>query len=268
LTFDTHSCFQYHLLSVKIFLGLTQQVLNWRQAKKSINEGKREVVLLEEHAGIRSSTQEMHVIPIRRIHASVLTYAEYLRYASRGEPLIIIGEEGSGGKTSKTSGGIIPGVPRWTTERMETACGNTTFTLKRKASLNETMHWARLEPVGNMTITQFFHAMKHPLVNEMSNGYLHDQPLEERCSTLLEDVVIPPWFSQDLMQRTPSNTTNQYWHGFRDYWPSLFIGPGGTTMSYLHADWCDTSAWMGLTSGRKHWRIVRDVMNVLSLYSQ
>lgn len=24
------------------------------------------------------------------------------------------------------SGGIIPGVPRWTTERMETACGNTT----------------------------------------------------------------------------------------------------------------------------------------------
>ena len=47
-----------------------------------------------------------------------------------------------------------------------------------------------------------------------------------------------------------------FFYSYRDYWPSLFIGPGEKTMSYLHADWCDTSAWMGLIKGQKHWRIV------------
>lgn len=171
---------------------------------------------------------------------------------------------------------------------MIAACGNATFSLKKKATSNATQHWAQLTPMGNATIQEFYRAIEavaihsppttHPTDHPpdhpprhgtaappppLSNGYLHDQPLQEKCPALLDDIIVPPWFTQDLMQRTPNASwtnvqthTNQYWRGYRNYWPSLFVGPGRTTMSYLHADWCDTHAWMGLMQGRKHWRIV------------
>ena len=242
---------------------IQHHVLRQQKARHEIDSLKRELVLLEEHSGIRASNQEMHIVPIRRIRSSALTYAEYLRYAARGEPLIIVHDELRHDKLRDDDAATpTPGLPSWTKERMIAACQNKTFTLKKKALVNATQHWARLERVGTMTIEQFYNAIQQQPQSQsqpqsnMSNGYLHDQNLALHCPQLLEDVVVPSWFSNDLMQRTSPNTTNSYWHSYRDYWPSLFIGPGATTMSYLHADWCDTSAWMGLMSGRKHWRIV------------
>ena len=39
------------------------------------------------------------------------------------------------------------------------------------------------------------------------------------------------------------------WKGFRDYWPSLFVG-SPTVESALHTDWCDTGAWMGMFTAK------------------
>lgn len=41
---------------------------------------------------------------------------------------------------------------------------------------------------------------------------------------------------------------------YRDYWPSLFIGPPKTG-SGLHADWADSAGWMGMVRGSKLWAL-------------
>lgn len=229
-----------------------QQVKDKVKSNEIIHELKRKIIMLENQNNVHLS--KMNIVPIRRINESMLTYSEYLRHASRGEPLIIVQDAIRSIGHGTNDGRIIPGLPNWSRLRMIEACGNLSFTLSKKATKNETNHWARLEPVGNMTIEKFYSEIDAS--GNMSNGYMHDQNLQKKCPNLLNDIIIPKWFSQDLMQRTKSNSMNRYWNGYRDYWPSLFVGPGGSTMSYLHADWCDTHAWMGLMSGQKHWRIV------------
>lgn len=55
-------------------------------------------------------------------------------------------------------------------------------------------------------------------------------------------LLVRPFFRQ----RLPSSL-HAFYTNLRDYWPSLFIGAEGSG-SGLHADWADTSAWMGLVS--------------------
>ena len=76
------------------------------------------------------------------------------------------------------------------------------------------------------------------------------------CPELLRCVPapIPRYFAHDLMQRLASDV-HAAWKGFRDYWPSLFVG-SPTVESALHTDWCDTGAWMGMLHGEKRWAIV------------
>ena len=71
--------------------------------------------------------------------------------------------------------------------------------------------------------------------------------------SLRHDAVIPKYFTLDLTQHLPQGFNHNY---PANYWPSLFIGPGGKSSSALHADVLDTAAWMGVVQGRKHWRLV------------
>ena len=208
-----------------ISLRIEHHVQKQIQTRDTIDSLKRELILLEEYNNIRSKTQEMHLIPIRRINASQLTYAEYLRYASRSEPLIII-DDSIHSTEAISSSTKIPGLPKWTKEHMISTCSNISFTLKKKATVDATKHWARLERVGNMTIEHFYNAIEHPKNKHdisMSNGYLHDQNLALRCPKLLDDVIVPSWFTNDLMQRTPSKTTNHYWHRYVEMFERLKV---------------------------------------------
>jgi hypothetical protein len=218
----------------------------------------------------------LRLVPMRRIRAADMTYAEYLRMASRSEPFILAtGPPLLSTITGHARSSIVPGVPRWSHARLREACAERSFTLKiteddpgKARSL-----WARLKKVGEFAMDTFLDVleteeaeaehtgpMSFPATRprgslDLREAYLHDAPLNTSCPKLLDDLLVHPFFARDLMQRTPPDI-HYSWNAYRDFWPSVFVGYGGRTNSALHADWCDTAAWMGLYQGRKHWRIV------------
>jgi hypothetical protein len=194
---------------------------------------------------------------IDRFHVSNFSYGEYLRYASSSTPVIVQGLseiffEDSAGKK------LQPGLPNWTYKRLRKLCGDRLLTLKT-TDMNDTHSWARVKPHKKLLGAAYLEAVHLESIapgthHSLRSLYLHDAPLASICPKLLDDVVVPRYFSADIMQRIPSST-HRSWAGYRDYWPSIFIG-GEETGSALHADWCNTQAWMGLVAGRKRWRIV------------
>ncbi|GBG28170.1 Bifunctional arginine demethylase and lysyl-hydroxylase JMJD6 [Hondaea fermentalgiana] len=115
--------------------------------------------------------------------------------------------------------------------------------------------WAKLERVATVDVDTFFSTL------EGSDLYLHDEPIERICPELLSSFRVPAYFAEDLLQRVPS-WLSPFWANFRDYWPSVFVS-GSNSGSGLHADWCSSSAWMAVTHGQKHWRIVPQHMRNL-----
>ena len=192
---------------------------------------------------------------IDRVHASNFSYAEYLRYAHTSTPVIIEGFRDLHGADDAA----VPGLPPWSVDRIRNICSNREFLLK-KLDRDDTQSWARMKAFKKVVARDYLNAV---WMEDLAPGsqkrllehlYLHDAPLNTTCPELLHDVVVPNYFSADIMQRVPGST-HRLWKGYRDYWPSIFIG-GENTMSALHADWCNSAAWMGLVSGKKRWRIV------------
>lgn len=63
---------------------------------------------------------------------------------------------------------------------------------------------------------------------------------------------VSKYFAQDFMQRVPPIHAARYGPTYRDFWPSLFVGPSGSTTD-LHVDaWC-SNFWMAMLRGRKRW---------------
>mmetsp|Transcript_7126 Transcript_7126/g.14305 ORF Transcript_7126/g.14305 Transcript_7126/m.14305 type:complete len:517 (+) Transcript_7126:124-1674(+) len=178
-------------------------------------------------------------IPVRE--AVNLTIAEFhAKYVDTGTPVILRGLREFTGFESP--------------ESVLRHCSLNGVRLKRAA--NAGSPWAGLENVDGETDTkEFFKNLRN------SNVYLHDQPLKKICPEMLARFQVPAYFASDIMQRVPSSTSS-YWSSFRDYWPSIFVS-GANTGSGLHADWCSSSAWMAVTYGQKHWRIVPQRMRNL-----
>lgn len=222
--------------------------------RKEVDELKRKVAGLEFAAGLREEKGLERTMPIKRFPGGELTYSAYLEFAKRSEPFVV-----SWGKVEEREGGGAPGVPGWTLESIKQKCSGKHFLLKTEDDDPIAHSWARLKRVGRAKIEDYIDGltgagdMDDTTRNFFRRSYLHDASLQQLCPELLEEVIIPKFFSLDLTQHLPEGFNHNY---PSNYWPSLFIGPGGSTNSALHADILDTAAWMGVVKGRKHWRIV------------
>ena len=251
-------------------------IISQRDTRLVVGELRRKIALLEAEADAlrngRHGEEQKHSLklkPIRRFNANDMKYADYLRIASRSEPFILVTGAPLVGDASK----IVPGVPHWSHSRIRQACAGKNFTLKvTEQNPDEASgFWARLKGIGEYAIESFLSLLEADVSassmatfpvetngvssENLRDAYLHDSPLSRSCPNLLDDILVPAFFASDFMQRTPKDL-DYNWNGYRNYWPSMFVGPGGRSSSALHADWCDTAAWMGLYQGRKHWRIV------------
>ena len=76
--------------------------------------------------------------------------------------------------------------------------------------------------------------------------YLFDWSLPLFAPELATELIIPKYFANDFLQRTPE--THMYTHS----WPSLFIG-SDQAQSDLHVDGFGSNFWMYLFRGEKKW---------------
>eukprot|EP00038_Savillea_parva_P014655 m.216886 g.216886 ORF g.216886 m.216886 type:complete len:381 (+) comp28652_c0_seq1:744-1886(+) len=170
----------------------------------------------------------------------------YDEYVTPGRPVII-------------TNGLPPSLASWTLNTLEAHCGEETIQLRtpRKGA------WAGLAPTQNTTLAAFLtHLNTHETDSPpRQQPYLFDHPLTT-CKDLPRPDI-PVYFAHDFLQRvSPSLLANEAHHlrtsftSYRDYWPSLFVGPAGT-VSDLHMDgWC-ANFWSALLKGRKRWTIFR-----------
>lgn len=128
----------------------------------------------------------------------------------------------------------------WDFQHIKEVIGNKTATLKR--TVKESTEWAKLEPAGNMKISEFIDSLQtlqEPL-------YLFDWSIPTHAPDLAKELRIPKYFAGDFLQRTAPGSL------YRDSWPSLFIAPAGLH-SDLHVDAFGSNFWMALFQGRKRW---------------
>ena len=187
----------------------------------------------------------------RRYAACELSLEHYLEHASRFEPFVI---------TAPAAGPHSPGMPSWDLSLLRLLCGGRSVLLQH--STPNSTAWGGLETLRWVRLREFVAA----LLNEpgadpqLTTGYLHDTKLASLCPELLvpgaslgraaSGVSIPALFGADYLQRISGLAD-----GLRNGWPSLFVGPRGSSTS-LHSDHGDTASWMGLLAGRKRWVIV------------
>jgi hypothetical protein len=132
----------------------------------------------------------------------------------------------------------------WTFEYIKQVIGHKTAPLSRPVT--GSVEWARLEPAGESTVSQFIGSLFHDHTNPNELKYLFDWSLPLHCPDLAAELTIPHYFAGDFLQRTPPGTL------YRDSWPSLFVSPAGIT-SELHVDAFGSNFWMALFQGKKRW---------------
>jgi hypothetical protein len=114
-----------------------------------------------------------------------------------------------------------------------------------KVRIDESSEWARLED-AQAPATRLRDAVAH--ASEPGNAaYLFDYSLALNCPQLLVGLRVPKYFASDLLQScAPEGAL------YRETWPSLFIGPRGTSCA-LHVDTFGSHFWCALLDGVKRW---------------
>ena len=82
------------------------------------------------------------------------------------------------------------------------------------------------------------------LIFAVDQKYLFDWSIPLYCPELLDELIIPRYFTDDFLQLTPPGSL------YRESWPSLFIAPAGANSS-LHVDTFGSNFWMALFEGKK-----------------
>uniref|UniRef100_A0A1X7VFD8 JmjC domain-containing protein n=2 Tax=Amphimedon queenslandica TaxID=400682 RepID=A0A1X7VFD8_AMPQE len=220
-----------HRSSAKQFLKLRIDHL-----QKDIDRNRRELALCWYLLGDTNEAMNhmqhylAHTDPqsVERRDASDLSVNEFFHhYAMSHTPLIITG--------LKTT------TVKWDLEHIKKAIGHKVAPLHK--SVSDGFEWAKLESCGRSTVSDFIEAVKR---KESDKRYLFDWSIPLYCSELVNELLIPRYFSDDYLQRTPPGSL------YRDSWPSLFIAPAGITSS-LHVDTFGSNFWMALFEGRKRW---------------
>ena len=151
---------------------------------------------------------------------------------ARGEPVVV-----EGGADAFLAENATRAA--WAPAALAEALGDATAPLKIGGARDA---WAGLRSAGDGARAADF------LANlDAEERYLHDWSL---TNTKLRWRV-PRWVAADLFQRAKGDDLP-----FVDCWPSLFVGPAGTT-SELHVDAVASHFCMGLLHGEKKWTIWR-----------
>ena len=169
--------------------------------------------------------------PVARAAAAALTVGDFRRrYLEVGIPVVITGLPAARARARA-----------WSVDRIAAECGGAAATLNRRGGGK----WAGQAAAANTTLGAFLRGGARA---EFKDEYLFDWNVQRSCPSLLDGFEVPKYFAQDLLQRLPAGSH------YRDYWPSLFVGGGGTG-SEMHVDaWC-SHFWMLLVSGSKQWTI-------------
>jgi hypothetical protein len=196
--------------------------------------------LEKSYAGSKSEKQRNIIQVDRRSDLNVNTF--FREYALKSKPVIIT-----------DIGSLVTNGKEWDINFIKSKCGDVSVTPLHYSSTAKT--WARLQPSQPTTLYQYIdkYSKAEYYSKDMDYQYLHDWNLPIYCPQILDDFVIPKYFSGDYLQKIP----NQY-NGnnviYVDEWPSLFIGPKGS-QSAMHVDSFGSNFWMILLSGKKHWHL-------------
>lgn len=226
-------------------------------------------------------------LAVDRIPFGSITYSEFLdRYAHCSKPVIFTG----------ASEHMLSKHFEWTLEGIASSALGSCQVIP-KVRHPESCAWAQHEQLPSMTMSEFIARMTlhgNKLGNKLksnsdnilrrqedgstsmstadddfSHEYLVDWSIPQNCPQILQDVDanrpgiirLPALCSMDWLQSTPPSTI------YRDSWPSLFIGPTGSS-SGLHIDAFGSNFWMLLVSGNKKWTffLETDLPNLCPTY--
>jgi len=191
------------------------------QLLKSTSSGEKS----SEHLSNKSAKTP---IEVARVNASELTVEDFkTEYCQKRRPVVIVGVES-------------PTRTNWNLEHIRSVCADRVVSVKRTSSVDST-EWAGLEDAESKRVADF-------LDHKISDHYLFDWSLPLNAPALAAEFTVPAYFGRDnLLTRTACGAL------YRDSWPSLFVGPAGTS-SGLHIDAFGSHFWMYLASGgRKRW---------------
>jgi hypothetical protein len=142
-------------------------------------------------------------------------------------------------------------------------CPSATIPLKRFTS-DFGEEWGDLEDAGEMELEEFIRYIENlaqgDTVEDVNKTYGFDMILSEECPALLEQMRIPRFFNECLLQ---SDFVGRQFRGEDDEdgdampfgWPTLMMGPQGTG-SAMHRDAEGLPFWMTVLEGTKHWRVL------------
>eukprot|EP00747_Dinoflagellata_sp_TGD_P132450 gnl/TRDRNA2_/TRDRNA2_175081_c1_seq1.p1 gnl/TRDRNA2_/TRDRNA2_175081_c1~~gnl/TRDRNA2_/TRDRNA2_175081_c1_seq1.p1 ORF type:complete len:305 (-),score=44.00 gnl/TRDRNA2_/TRDRNA2_175081_c1_seq1:82-996(-) len=176
---------------------------------------------------------------------SNLSLAEYRdEYLSKGKPVII---------TDYAARILGTDGRRWSWSDVKKACGETEIHLVERSELAN-HRWAGLRPSKlQRTLTAWLdevRAGKAP-----NSTYLFDWALvwKKRCEPLMEQLMMPKYFVDDLMKRMRFGGIGSIELNVRDFFeghPSLFVGGAGSGGT-LHVDGYASTFWQVLFEGKK-----------------
>ena len=135
---------------------------------------------------------------------------------------------------------------------LERECGDVLVRPKRRTS--DSTSWASIASATHERRLQ--DVLEVPSLGVDYILGVFDLSLPNFCPTLLNDFVVPKYFSHDYLQRLDPSVG----FGSREYWPSLFIGANGS-YGGAHVDTLGTSFWQYVAEGEKEWHIVDDTKN-------
>eukprot|EP00658_Telonema_sp_P-2_P050423 TRINITY_DN38462_c0_g1_i1.p1 TRINITY_DN38462_c0_g1~~TRINITY_DN38462_c0_g1_i1.p1 ORF type:complete len:298 (+),score=27.56 TRINITY_DN38462_c0_g1_i1:122-1015(+) len=184
-----------------------------------------------------------------------LTYAEFKRRASIGEPMVL-----------EDAATDWPAMG-WNSSFLSKACGNATF--QPKVTQDGSGLWASLRQEGAAVQRPQQSALAvaersirlATFLNELNQGecahkprYLHDEAVCGFCPGLAQDFSILSYWSTNYLLHVARYNAPCGMSEYAHAWPVLFIGGEGTE-TRLHQDHLATPFWIALVRGRKRFAL-------------
>lgn len=176
-------------------------------------------------------------LPVARHRLDELDYQSFLeQYVLPGVPVILTGLDTD-----------WPALARWSPEYFLAALSeDETVEVKRFARADDFSMTSTTTQSARMTLAALIERRARGLADEDARHYIVNWQFADTCAALLGDYTVPAYFQPALNEQVVPAPNSLRW---------LFVGEPGTG-SATHIDVLNSSAWLMLVSGRKHWRMV------------